>query len=251
MKAIRHPRMKLAISLVGILLVFLTSVAKDDYRERMKARSEEISSAEGTFLIRSEIEQLQAVVSHSSHQRDFVHAAALLEDELGGNGWDSSWIGAEESPKEIRKDFERYSQDVQNSEVAMDNIQRLIEGVPAQREDEKALRDTRVLVSEFDGGMVKLGLLASGEAPRSPRRQKGKTASSEALLKNADELLELYEHIMHNVDVLGWGALTHAESARATAERDFRTWNILSYVIQAIGVALSFLGILLGVEVPV
>jgi hypothetical protein len=54
MRAIRHPHARLAISLAGILLVLLTFVAKDDYRESMKARSEEISNAEGTFLIRTE-----------------------------------------------------------------------------------------------------------------------------------------------------------------------------------------------------
>jgi hypothetical protein len=253
MKFVKHPHVKLAISLSGIFLVFLTFVVKDDYREGMRGRSEEISNAESTFLIRSEIEQLQDVVSHSSHQRDVVHSSALSGDEQGGgsSGWDSSWISAEESPKEIRNEFERYSQDVHNSEVTMDNIQRLIEGVPAQPEDGKALHDTRVLVGEFSGGMVELVLLADSEASRSPKRQKGKTMSSEALLKNADKLLNLYEHIMHNVDTLGWGALTRAESARATAERGFRTWNKLSYIIQGFGVVLGLLGLLLGVDVHI
>jgi hypothetical protein len=239
MRAIRHPHARLAISLAGILLVLLTFVAKDDYRESMKARSEEISNAEGTFLIRTEIEQLQDVVSQSTHQRDIFHPPAFPDEVTGG--WDSSWIGAEESPEEIHKGFERYAIDVRNSEVTMDNIQRLIEGVPAKPEDETTIRHIRELVNQFNGGMTELIPLAHGEESRNPRRLKRKIASSDALLKKADNVLSTYELIMHNVDVFGWSALTRAEGARTTAERDFRRWNTLSYVIQAIGVVLGFL----------
>jgi hypothetical protein len=100
-------------------------------------------------------------VSQSTHQRDIFHPPAFPDEVTGG--WDSSWIGAEESPEEIHKGFERYAIDVRNSEVTMDNIQRLIEGVPAKPEDETTIRHIRELVNQFNGGMTELIPLAHGE----------------------------------------------------------------------------------------
>jgi len=213
-------RHKKLLSLLGALLVFVTFVVNDWWKERVKSQRDVIDSAENGYRSAEEFASVRKQIVDLEYQVEDLQVAARHQSVLAESSVITN-IDARNLTDKIR--------------IAMD---RLNDQLPNNEKAKESLQERRTKLEALDVELRQLLLLAMSEKRREDPRL-------------STELREMKNQVWKQYWImfpLGTELIADAEALKAEREQKLRVVNSISYALYLLGWGLGVAGQLLGTE---
>jgi len=223
-----------AWTLVGALVVFLTYVVKEIFRERLKNISESLTSTENIYTIHQDTDVLWEKLMSLESQ-----LAAL-----GSQGGRADPASSANIAKLIQRNAKTLSERVSNASIMFDQTSRLLDKLPSRQRHLRSERDRLAIELEDMKKAVKATETAVGHTATGA----GSADPLKTLTELAQQSLPIVQAglVQIKIAVLSDQVLETARSARKGAETLYTYCTWASYLLYAIGFTLALLAQLRG-----
>jgi hypothetical protein len=227
---------KFLFALLGALVVIASFAIKDDRRDEVKSLADSIDRAEDTFILSGQNQRVYNLIQHNWRSIDVLQPSNTKKS--------SGWMMIDAQGRWITTAHE----EVQNASVTLDSILRLGARLPEKYRPINEGAQIQLEIKEFNAewdafrAMKPPGPLLKDSFPHvydDPKNSYfGKAMSVDAKCSV----------VLTKIQTLGVETLRTAKDAREEKEREYRSINLLSYVITFVGAGLTLVGVVLGID---
>jgi hypothetical protein len=242
----KQRRLRLLISLSGAVIIFLTFLAKEARRDKLKELIDSIEAAESSYLMHMGNRQtLQEIKRFENEFAEFRENPTKPVSRK-----EPAYSSSEEEVDEIETiDYDtlyRLRAEEIESDDLFDGIVRLANKLPDAAEQENVLRAAEKDINQFwtKWEAIRQKII---DVEKMPNKQEHAQAATH-LNNEIFEIFKIKNSISEKLDSVSGIILRESEKERRNAEHDYQVWTSATYGLYGIGFIVGVGGILMSGE---